>query len=517
MAAAVMVMLSFPQAWALTPAQVAYKRNVALTWAARRGNLTEVREMLDQGADPNYQFGSTGLLPCLLNAVMGGNKDIVSLLLERGANPKAATNEPLVYAAVKTGEADIVRMLLDHGADPNRKGGIANVDMHDTPLMIASGWAPDDAGYPLFLRRTMWGGWPGQPTRQFELKSAGDEEVVRLLLDHGADPNLIGGSGRTALINASAGGNTAIMDLLISHGANPNLPQKDGSTALIWAIRYKQQEALRMLLAHGASCKVTTTGPLGRDALGWAASNGNVEILKLVLGCDGTGNLSAALAPAVAMNPDPEVIRTLINAGADVKESAGGLLATTVRRGNLDIVRLLLSKGLNPNEEIGGQTALMSAVLGGNSDIVSALIAAGAHLNAQDQQGQTALFKAVAWGKPNVLKQLLDAGADANLGDMSGVLPILEATYKGDADMVAMLIKHGVKVNVEGRAGLTPLVEAAADGRQKIVQFLIARGADPNLATQDGSTAYDCALTRQIQSIVSAAGGKAGRGCGGGR
>jgi len=126
----------------------------------KRNNIGRVRELLDQGANPNFRdsFGTV-----LFEASHNGLTEMVRLLLDRGADPNiqdrfgfTALSDAVNHSRNKT-----VELLLDRGADPNIKSGYGI-----TALMLAS--------------------------------RNGNNEIVKLLLDHGADPNIRDRDGKTA-------------------------------------------------------------------------------------------------------------------------------------------------------------------------------------------------------------------------------------------------------------------------------------------------------------------------------
>ena len=91
-----------------------------LILAARKGHKDVVKLLLDRGAEPNMadQYGGTPLH----FAALEGHKDVVQLLLDGGAEPNMADEHeftPLHLAAFK-GHKDVVQLLLDKGAQPNR-------------------------------------------------------------------------------------------------------------------------------------------------------------------------------------------------------------------------------------------------------------------------------------------------------------------------------------------------------------------------------------------------------------
>ena len=124
----------------------------------------------------------------LTTAVSHGMKDIVLLLLDRGADINAVGGDygTALATAASRGVKDIVLLLLDRGADVNAVGGD-----YGTALATAA--------------------------------SRGVKDIVLLLLDRGADINAVGGDYGTALATAASYKNKDIVSLLLGRGANLNL------------------------------------------------------------------------------------------------------------------------------------------------------------------------------------------------------------------------------------------------------------------------------------------------------
>ena len=95
--------------------------NTPLLLAVNKGDTTEVRRLIQAGADVNTA-NNAGVTP-LMNAGGMGNKEAVELLIQKGANVNHRTSgnyTPLMQAAL-VGQLEIVKILLDAGADPTVK------------------------------------------------------------------------------------------------------------------------------------------------------------------------------------------------------------------------------------------------------------------------------------------------------------------------------------------------------------------------------------------------------------
>nr|QBK92095.1 MAG: ankyrin repeat protein [Pithovirus LCPAC304] len=127
--------------------------------------------------------------------------------------------------------------------------------------------------------------------------SPGDIRIIALLLEHGANPDISNKLGNTALINASHVADIDIVRLLLEHNANPNLPNKRGNTALIEASGdsfVEHTDIVRLLLEHGAKPDLQIRN--GWTAIKVASYDGYIETVRLLLnaGADPQGALILA-------------------------------------------------------------------------------------------------------------------------------------------------------------------------------------------------------------------------------
>lgn len=164
--------------------------------AATYGRFAIVRELLENGADPNViAAGFNCAQTALFMACQEGYFEIVRLLLEYGADvsiPERKYKMTPVSIAASNGHVDVVRILLEHRADPNK----ARIDIGSTPVFIAA--------------------------------QKGHAEVVTLLLENKGDPNTptTDKYGYTPLVIASHEGHIDVVLALIAGGADPNQKSK---------------------------------------------------------------------------------------------------------------------------------------------------------------------------------------------------------------------------------------------------------------------------------------------------
>ena len=324
----------------------------ALLYAVRDGCYDCVEEMIGAGADPNVPTpeGVTALMIALDN----DHNDIAKLLLDRGANPNVWDwwGRTALYIVIDRKEGGSSRGLNPGGrsvagaaprgtvlAAAARVSGRPVVpDMDIIHALLAAGVDPSPE---LNMHRPSRGGNSGRfidpllntgCTPLLRAAMAGDLEVVRVLLDKGASPNVDamgltsflvaagvgtgtrGGTGLAAQAAAGTPANMPLMDLLLSHGADVNAQisgtktysmriarapsANEGMTALHWAALTGKPELVRYLLEKGANPAILDSdGRKPIDLVGASAANASAPAPPAASGGEG-GKAEASAAPA---------------------------------------------------------------------------------------------------------------------------------------------------------------------------------------------------------------------------
>jgi ankyrin repeat protein len=177
--------------------------------------------------------------------------------------------------------------------------------------------------------------------------SEGHAEVVRVLLDSGADPKVSALGGMTPLFLAAAGGHAPVVVLLVEHGADPNARSPWNPVRV--AAGEGHAGVVRALLDLGADPEGHNIPPLMA-----AASNGHLGIMDM-----------------------------LVKAGAKVNrvtlEDFSSALTVAASRGQVEAVQWLVAHGANVNhDDVHGRTALMLAEENGHPAVVDLLKQYGA-------------------------------------------------------------------------------------------------------------------------------------------
>ena len=312
-----------------------------------------------------------------------------------------------------------------------------------------------------------------------------DAETVDLLLAAGADSMAANRYGVTPLSLACTNGNAPIVGRLLDAGADPNAALPGGETTLMTAARTGAAEAVELLLASGADVDVREE-TRGQTALMWAAAQGHAAVIDL-----------------------------LLDAGADIQaRSTGPASAASAAGSQAAVFRDYSRRG-----RIDAFTALMFAVRAGQGDAVSALLARGANVNDTAPNGASALVVAAVNAHWELAGQLLDAGADPNLAEAGwtalhqvvrtrtlniGQFPHPVPTGRlSSLDFARELIAAGADLDArvtrpidDGYRGprfsqidATAYVLAGKGADHEMLRLLADAGADLTLANEHGTTA----------------------------
>ena len=320
----------------------------------------------------------------------------------------------------------------------------------------------------------------------------GHTKVVKTLLLYHAnlDHRTTGSEGFTALMFACKNGRDQIVRLLLDAGANPNIyPEESKRSPFLLACRSCSEETIRLFL--GSGCQVNEADHLGQSSLMRAILSNNISVVKLIIdaGADvnHVGNSDPATPLACAVwKSSLNVLKLLLANGAEVKNGLSSPYETPliiaarggqnesiemlyaagaeleVRQGDSHVTALfnanmqksagitLLKLGANPNivSAADGWTPLMIAATSGNAGLTNALLEAGAEINHAAFDGSTALAMAIAYSNSEVFEILVNAGAEVNCATNDlGLTPLMWSAIKGNAETLETLLEHGANVD----------------------------------------------------------------------
>ena len=144
-----------------------------------------------------------------------------------------------------------------------------------------------------------------------------------------------------------------------------------------------------------------------------------------------------------------------------------------------------------------GWTALHIAAFGGTSDNIAALLEAGSDVNARTTaKGFTPLHIAAGFGTryPEMITALLNAGANVEARDKNGWTALrFAAAAGGTLETITALLSVGADVNARDKKGWTALHAVAAKGTPETIIALLEAGASGSVKSKNGKTPFDLA------------------------
>jgi len=444
--------------------------------------------------------------PPLVEALKSGDRATAMTLARQKTSALAAEADgtTALHWAVRQDDVELVERLLKTGADPkaaNRYGV--------TPLHLAA--------------------------------VNGSAVLIERLLKAGADPNAPGADGETALMSVARGGHVDAAKVLLEHGAAVDAREMwHGQTALMWASAQGHASMIGELLAHGADVNARSNveewerqitseprdkwlPPGGLTPLLFAAREGCVECVPVLkqAGADVNATTPNGISATILalINGHYDTAGALVDAGTDPNlidyVGRGALYAAidfnTMPSSNrpapkvieqklsaLDVARMLLARGADPNARLVKQSPYRAKLDRGNDVMLGA--------------GTTPFLRAAKAGDIPAMKVLLEHGADPTLGvTRSGITPLMAAAgvgtneadttgrYKTQAqaiEAIQLLLDRGADVNASSTDGRTALHGAALQGYDDVIKYLAGKGADLLAKDKKGFTPLDTALGR---------------------
>ncbi|KAF5254452.1 hypothetical protein FANTH_710 [Fusarium anthophilum] len=414
--------------------------NTALHIAIERAHVDVIKTLLDAGADPNLKDGD-GLLP-FAKAMRSNNLDIVRTLLESSTDvivdePDKAGVTPLLRACLDGEKAvPVIRELLEKAKDKvNLNARLPRDDKINecgrTALIIAPFLDPEKEGSDNLLNLLLeHGADPNAPcakhgnTPLSKAAGRGHVQAIEKLLEFNADPSLMSKRGFTPLSRAAQNGHALAVRKLLDTNADPNQENHEGETALHICSAGGHVSCIEELVTRGASLNFLMYPDLGEPyVIGWTP-------LVLAIACSQQSSVEKLLT----FDPGP-----------------GQALHMALASEEVPLAKAVFERYPQPNlydKDLG--TPLHLAVMSNSEEIFDFILAQkGIDVNIPGPSGRTPLSYA-AMRHLGFVEKLIQAHADPNIKDHEGKTPLDHVIAAGDWEMAQILCRHTKLDPVQG-------------------------------------------------------------------
>lgn len=263
------------------PSLQAWNGGTALHLISGYGDVQMAAELLNSGA--NIEARREQSLTPLHDAAGSGSEAMVFFLLERGADKEARTHSgqtPLQLAA-QEGKTGALRVLLQAGASievlDSSGSNVLHVaaDRNHVETMEVLLANPLTASILNSTNTKML-------TPLYVATSTRSTDCARLLLEHGADPEIEDNMGWTPFLSALTHENIGIAHMLVEgHKADPKHVSAQGNTGMDVLAFCGRDEHIHMLISWGID--PLSRNKFGKTALHWAVSRGHVNFVRAIL------------------------------------------------------------------------------------------------------------------------------------------------------------------------------------------------------------------------------------------
>jgi len=283
--------------------------------------------------------------------------------------------------------------------------------------------------------------------------------VKHLVTEHPQDVNACAfHKMSTPLHWASYSGHVNVVRYLLEHGANVTAQCEDGSMPLHWASKKGRVTVIRVLLQHKADANAqdkNKSTPLHR-----ASRRGHVDSVWIFLehGVDATAQDKNGWTP----------------------------LHCAAFEGHAEVTHVLLRHGVDTSmRDRDGRTPLHHASSEGNLEVTRVFLEHCVYALAQDNNGRTPLHRASFRGHVETVRLLLEQGMDVIIQDKNGCTPLHHASLAGHLQVARVLLEHGADPTAKNKKGQTPSSSARRKGHDEIVRIISRYESDVGAQARD--------------------------------
>ena len=464
-------------------------------------------------------------------------EEIFKIFLDYGAdiNQKIKIDEkeiPAIYFAILFSNKQMVRLFLEHGADVNQK---IKIGENEIPLLA----------FVIMKDFIMKYGLNNENKQMFkDADTTHDKEILKLLLEHGADVNQkikIDNTEMSLIVFLIQFGKVEILEILIEHGIDIHQTYEE-LTPLFIAISMGKVAMVKLLIEKGID--ITTTGGHGTPLMVFI--NKKFKEKKENIHKDSSLSIiekEQTLHGMASSEDYNEIIKLLVQAivNLDMQDSNLGWtgLMVAVEKEDYEITKFLLESGVNVNKYILGTLTLYKVK---NKKIRDLLLSYSARsvlssfqewkyeyqknkpkidtkelyseelklqtlekeeLKLQRIENRKTLYKNRAITKALETKDILllqEALEEEKSFENINIIDLIKENYS--LEFIELVLQNKGIVNVRDSSEATPLMHALRLENEELIKLLLLYGADVNLVNQNDEDSVDVALSLLNQNFL---------------
>uniref|UniRef100_A0A1S4GZD0 ANK_REP_REGION domain-containing protein n=2 Tax=gambiae species complex TaxID=44542 RepID=A0A1S4GZD0_ANOGA len=479
----------------------------ALHIAVQSAKPAVVETLLGFGAEVHVRGGRLRETPLHIAARVKDGDRCALMLLKSGAGANKTTDDGQtpVHVAAKNGNVLTLDLLLEDNGDPLIKSNVGETPLH----LGARNCHPQIVKHLIdfvlmkhgkevlrnYLNFTNEDGatalhYACQVVKEEVKKPNGDRDIVRMLLESGADVALSTKSTQETCFHAVAvAGNNDVLTEMISHMSATDIQKamnrqsSVGWTPLLIACNRGHMDLVNNLLANHA--RVDVFDNEGRSALHLAAEHGYLQVCDALITnkafINSKSRVGRTALHLAAMNGYSELVKFLIrdhNAVVDIltlrKQTPLHLAAAS---GQMNVCKLLLELGANidATDDVG-QKPIHVAAQNNYSEVAKLFLQQHPNLvMATSKDGNTCAHIAAMQGSVKVIEELMKFdrnGVISTRNKLTDSTPLQLAAEGGHADVVKVLVRAGASCTDENKSGFTAVHLAAKNGHGQVLEVM---------------------------------------------
>jgi len=477
--------------------------NTRLLSVVKTGSIEDVERLIEEGADVRHLSAGRGQNLVFAAAARvapfeegsGSQLELLKFLVERHGLDATMVDQlrqtPLFYAAKVDLEA--CKYLIETRCDPG------HIDTYEQQAFFYAARENQDGIVKLLLEN---GSNAGQVDLglQTALYYTSCAKCIDVLIQGGADPNLLDASGMTVCNQATRHGDLERIQHLLQHRADLNVKDHFKRTCLDIAQRHQPELVLVGEQLGGVSGRLQATS--SRDP-GVVASARSSEMERSTSGLPGTQQTEGADAAGGIINE---------------AEFTAANIDMMVRAGPFEDLRKVLQahqqnvKYVKRSRDAGQNYMHLAAARREQAqEMCEMLIESGVDLDKEDDITQTPLFYAVRPDKPGAhaggvdcARMLLARRANPNTVDRNGETPLHYAAQRLGSDCIEALLEARADATHRSKSGYTPVHVAACTNATQSLRLLLDARCGPDVLDTQDSPLFICLHMESVDLLLAA-------------